>query len=457
MKRREAGLVGDDRVIRPSVSTGQKSVSVSPRDEVGFEAFPAPVPKSVRGKMGPSPEFLRELRERLKRDKENRALVEGVLPGDGSRPGRKEGVLVSRATMEQYLRRGQALFDRWKVVTGQEQRADEELDPVQFTNWLLSLKPGLKPSSWRMYRTSAINFLEGFPSIEQSEAIRLLETDVSHSSSPAEVARRHREAMKGNPDEDEDEDDKTSAKKERRLPIDALNRIKERLKLGSRSRYAEILRDWLDAGILTGLRPIEWRAAEVEIKPIEVSEEYPHGRIALLYVISAKATNGRGTGVARTLDISNFSDAELAVVRRHAGVCRAMMRSDDFLRVKGQVGTLLRQTCAALWPSRDGKGAQEGRHYALYSCRHQAIANWKSMGLPLEEIAALVGHGVSDTTAERYGKRRSGWAREVIPTPPRAVPEEVTMVRQRMNMFQERLKRNRELGIPYKGPDEFMI
>ncbi len=260
------------------------------------------------------------------------------------------------------------------------------------------------------------------------------------------------------PDEDGEDEDRTSALKEKRLPREALAKIKMRLRLGSRSRAAPLLRDWLDAGILTGLRPSEWRATDLVLRDVPVSDEHPWGRLAYLYVISAKATNGRGTGVARTLDLSLFGDEDLATVRRHVAACRSMLEARSFPRHKARAGELLRETCAALWPDpAGGTGPKEGRHYALYSCRHQAIANWKAVGMPLEEIAALVGHGVTDTVQERYGKRRSAWQPADIPVPPRPVPEEVGLVRQRVNLFKERMRLAGELGIPYSGPTEFPL
>jgi hypothetical protein len=43
---------------------------------------------------------------------------------------------------------------------------------------------------------------------------------------------------------------------------------------------------------------------------------------------------------------------------------------------------------------------------------NQAIANWKSMLEPAH-IAAIVGHGVTATASEHYGKRRSSPATHV--------------------------------------------
>ena len=434
------------------------------KNEVSLESFP--VSDTAGTREGPSEATLVLIRARLKRQYEDSAAKRGLVPGEGSQAGRISGTLVSRSTMEQYLRRGSMLFERWRLVTGAAPDNEEDADPVAWVNWLLSVKPSLKASTWRMYRQSVLHWLEGFPGQNTTEAMRLLETDITEGSRPEEVERR-RKAARGRggitgvtsvgEEGDEDDEDRTSALKEKRIPEDALEKIRMRLRLASRSRLAEALIDWLEAGVLTGLRPVEWAAVDMVVRSAPETEATPYGRMVLLYVINAKATNGRGTGVARTLDISRFSEREFGVVRRHAGRCRGWLESGRFTAVKGQCSTLLRNTVSALWPKGENGGIAEGRHYALYSCRHQAIANWKALNMPLEEIAAIVGHGVTSTTTERYGKRRSGWKPEKIPEPPRGIPEEVNMVRQRISMFHERLRQEKELGIKSSGPSEFTV
>src|SRR3546814_20504862 len=75
----------------------------------------------------------------------------------------------------------------------------------------------------------------------------------------------------------------------------------------------QILMDWLVAGIWTGLRPAEWRSTDLEMRE---DQPAPFGRRAWLYVINAKATNGRGNGMMRTLDLTNFSDPVLGSIGR---------------------------------------------------------------------------------------------------------------------------------------------
>lgn len=60
----------------------------------------------------------------------------------------------------------------------------------------------------------------------------------------------------------------------------------------------------------------------------------------------------------------------------------------------------------------------------------------------------MVGHGITRTAAESYGRRRSGWAPDEIVERPRPVPEEVFLVRQRIRFFEERMRMRAAVGLP---------
>ena len=375
----------------------------------------------------PQPERFPRPAKALLRD---RVAANGVDPSAGSRPSRpspspaaRRGTTVSQASLDQYLHKGQQLFDMFLREAG----ADKEgVSPVEWVTWLLSRKPTLKSSSWRVYRQAALHCLEGFPG-DTGRAIALLENDIIDVSRPPAVPEV------GSPR-------RTSAQKERRLPIEDFEKLETFLSRFSRSKLAPVVVDWLRAGILTGLRPSEWRATDLEVQPDPKS---PRGRRAWLYVLNAKATNGRGTGVARTLDISAFTDRDLDYVRRMSDRGRTWLEEGAYSEMQSNCAATLQGATARIWPTR-------GRSYSLYSCRHQAISNWKVILKP-EEIAAIVGHGVTATAAEHYGKRRSGWATEHIPVPPQPVEEELRQVRATMRRFDERFDLERRAGLRGAG------
>lgn len=188
-----------------------------------------------------------------------------------------------------------------------------------------------------------------------------------------------------------------------------------------------MLADWIRAGILTGLRPTEWKATELEVRE-DPSAAY--GRRVFLYVLNAKATDGRGTGLVRTLDLSAFPEME--TVRPMAKRSREWLEGNRYAEMQGQCSRLLYGVEAKIWPTRR-------YHCSPYSTRHQAISNWKSILQPAE-IAAIVRHGVTATAAEHYGKKRSSWPPTRIPASPRPVPEELAVVRDRIHLLEQRLR-----------------
>ena len=366
---------------------------------------------------GPRPETVEAVRKAARALLAARAAAVGVDPAAGSRPSRvsasasaRRGTMVAQSTLDQYLRKGRQLFDRFLRDTG---APGEDVQPQDLVIWLLSLKPTLKSSSWRLYRQSAIHFLEGFPG-ETDAALALLDNDVIDRGLPGSGAPAT---------------GKGATRKEKRLPISDFEKLTTYLAKFNRSKLAPVVVDWLRAGVLTGLRPTEWRATDLVVQTYLGS---PRGRRAWLYVLNAKATNGRGTGVVRTLDISAFTDRDLDCVRRMSDRGRTWLEAGNYVENQAACSAVMHGATTRIWP-------QRRYAYTLYSCRHQAVANWKLLLKP-EEVAALVGHGVTATAAEHYGKRRSGWATEHIPAPPRPVEEELRRVEATMRLYADRFR-----------------
>lgn len=91
-----------------------------------------------------------------------------------------------------------------------------------------------------------------------------------------------------------------------------------------------------------------------------------------------------------------------------------------------------------LWPNR-------AKHFALYSCRREFIAQAKMVYSPVE-VAALVGHSVDRTAQSHYGRvtKSSGGRDITLPTPD---PDDVARVRENVAPRLETLSRlHREAG-----------
>ncbi|SEI14469.1 site-specific integrase [Paraburkholderia hospita] len=145
---------------------------------------------------------------------------------------------------------------------------------------------------------------------------------------------------------------------------------------------------WLMAALATGLRPCEWQKAQL-------SEDG-----SALVVQNAKATNGRATGVSRTVPVR--AD-DLPVIRAHLqSLLELRARALTFSQIHNRCGEALNRACKIIW------GRDTSKRYALYSARHQYAANTKAVASP-EEVAALLGHHSTRTARRHYAPRRSAW------------------------------------------------
>ena len=323
---------------------------------------------------------------------------------DGRPEGRRsEANVVADSTAAAYRARGVSLLRRYCIENGLEPETD--VDPNEFALFVLSLRKAVKPATWRTYKQAALTALQGMSGDAIEDAVAILD----YSPAPEDVGARPlgaAEPLK-----------LTSAMKAKSVTFGNFERIRAAVLGGRVAPTAFHLRDWLVAGIATGLRPTEWRAAEIVRR--RVAEE---DRV-LLVVRSAKATSGRGNGAVRTLDLTSFRATTLAVVERMAKNGKAWEDEGLFDRRQDQCAKMLYRINARLFPNKDTV-------VALYTLRHQFATNMRSsVGTKQESLAAMMGHAI-DATSDGYGMKRSkGWAPEHILDVPAAVESEVATVR----------------------------
>lgn len=172
----------------------------------------------------------------------------------------------------------------------------------------------------------------------------------------------------------------------------------------------EDLRNWLKSGLLTGLRPIEWKNTKFIL----------YQNLPALSVENAKHTNGRGNGPTRTLLLEELSVSELKVIKEHLSNVRTFtsIGEDGYDFFYSGCAYALNKVCRKIWPRRL-------KHITLYSTRHQFSANAKSSGFSKAEVAALMGHAVDITATIHYGKKVGGNDKVLI----KPLKEEVDSVR----------------------------
>ncbi len=288
--------------------------------------------------------------------------------------------MTSPAALEAYRRRGAWLMARCAAATG-----NPEPGADAFARWVLSLRGGLRPSTWRLYRLSAAYALEGHPDHGAPAAADVL-------SAPAtERARPPR---------------RTSARRSKTVPPDDFLAILRALG-ESRSSYAQVLRTWIIATTCVGLRPCEWATATLD------------GTV--LTVQCAKFDEGeRGLDDTRDLDLAALPPDDLDAVRRMTQLGQGWQADSEFAAKHEACAALLRRTCAALWPTRP-------RRPTLYSFRHVFASNAKA-AVGEAETSALLGHAATRTAQTHYGKRTQAWKRGRPPLP-KPSPAAVAKVR----------------------------
>lgn len=350
-----------------------------------------------------------------------------------------QGKTRSRKTHEDYLRRGESLMDRYKRFANLTHLPAEAVDPVDFVNYCFSIKPTIKASAWRPYKQGIRTVLDTLPHERTSEAINLLDADINEDTGekkkkPINPNADPRQAIR-----------KTSADKEKRFPKKHFDQLLEYLKKFARSKHSDALVDWMIAGLATGLRPNEWAATDFEIRD---DPNMPNGKAVWLYVLNSKATNGRALGLVRTLDLSYCREETIGAVRRMSD------RGFGWLR-DGEYDAMQRQCAQVMYKACDAIPALKGKVYALYSLRHQFVANSKSL-YKNEEVSAMCGHLVVDTAIANYGKKTSAWPPEEIRDRARPVANEVAMVLPRITFFKQKVADEIAAGL-IKAPAGYEI
>ncbi|MBB4376222.1 hypothetical protein SAMN05216573_11363 [Bradyrhizobium sp. Rc3b] len=348
--------------------------------------------------------------------------------GDDAAPKVK---IATAETQREYLSRGLGLLKRY-MRESDLQLSLEDTDPQQFASWLLGLKPFLSRSTWRLYRASAIAIVQAIPSIYRDSAIAMLNADLKIGNDEGQSGKRNGE-----------EEEVRAARRAKRIDHQHFQQLRKILLVTSRSPAQAWLRDWLRAGIHTGLRPVEWSLTTFERRP---DRRFPNGRV-WLHVVSAKATDGRATH--RTLDLSNFSTEALEAVERMVNQSREWVLAGTWSQRQYDVSKLLRKLCKTLFP-------RMKKQYTLYSLRHQFIANMKTI-YTREEVAAMVGHISLETQVEHYGKRRLAWDSRLITEVPMPVEEQVAQIKKRLELFDLRKidRATKEAAKRGVDPDDF--
>ncbi len=180
---------------------------------------------------------------------------------------------------------------------------------------------------------------------------------------------------------------RTSSRKRKGIPQRDFEALVARLSNPKQnSDYAKRTAIWLVAAAATGVRPCEWRTAQLNEDATQ------------LIVQNAKATNGRANGASRTIVIR--AEDSQSIQAHLASMDELLARGYTFAHIHQCCSIALNRACKALW------GKDPTKRYALYSARHQFAANAKAT-TSQQEVARLLGHRSIRTARRHYAPRRS--------------------------------------------------
>lgn len=289
------------------------------------------------------------------------------------KPTRTEG------TTQKYLARAQQLL--MTIPTSYLSNPEIGLHPLEIAKWLHDTAPGLRKSTFRLYKAALGCYMEHM-------AKQYPEAAADYAAGHAELQKLSSKLAaprKSLPD-------RTSSGKVKYVHLDDLMALCLNM-VTSNSEWRRRACLWLASGIISGLRPIEW-------KNTEILEKTSDGGLTLK-VANAKNTNGRANGEYREISIPPGWMAEY--VTKHLQELQTWLSHGfDYEDYYATSRNELRRAVLELWPN------NKNRHYSLYSGRHQFCANLKREGKTKREVADQMGHASEETASEHYGKRRSG-------------------------------------------------
>ncbi len=299
-----------------------------------------------------------------------------------------------------YRDRGAGLYFgyRWEECIP---AGDGDYCVVGFAEWLLSSRLLWSEGTWRSNRAAATFYIRGFPDDRVDQALALLEF-------PGQRIL-HRQ-----------DDDDVACLMDRAH----FQKIRDKLRLVSRSDYAVSLDDWMVAGVCTGVGPDEWMLTELDLRAEGVDQRF------LLHIFNTRSTHLGSDGSYRTLDLSEFPADVLEIIRRVSDQGREWTLAGEYANRKSTLSKLLELTSRELFP-------HMRLRYTLDSLQHQSIANAQTRWGHVE-VSAVLGDAFIDRNLRNYAHRRRAWDDCYITAIPKPSKESVLRFRRILKMYEDR-------------------
>lgn len=259
-----------------------------------------------------------------------------------------------------------------------------------FGLWMIGKKSKIASSSWRQYRSAVLCYAQSSRILDHAILFRILNSDEVKSIKCSVEGRN---------------------KRAKSIKVEDVLLVKEYL-FSKKNRHSHIMTYcFFMASMVVGFRPCEWKNCTIEFYADGVAVE----------VLNGKFTNGRSFGEKRKIHVDNSAAEEIFFIKKwleYIDKIRNNCESDEHFakeydnRIKA-MQKQFRVMNAAIFP-------QRAKKIQLYTARHQAAANFKSMGFSQVELAALMGQASIYTAPQHYGRKsqgRGGNSTKVKPDP----------------------------------------
>ena len=251
---------------------------------------------------------------------------------------------------------------------------NNSINPDLVNSWFMIIGDEFSQSTWRQYKAAIM---------------QAYENDISnYSHEHAILEKKSSRALQVH-------SKRTSGKKLKCVIPEAWRLLASKLNARARGgyRYSEGLLNILQASLATGLRPTEWFRCRIAIHAID-------GR-KILEVQNAKHSNGRANGKFRAIYLDKLPPDDFRAVTSAVMFCDT--DEDKALSLLVSLRNELYRAKLAL--KKDN--VMLCQNVAMYSFRHQCIADAKCTFSSGSSTAALVGHNSIHTAWRHYAKRKN--------------------------------------------------
>ena len=302
-------------------------------------------------------------------------------------------------TKQKYIARALSLVNKAKKELNIPE--NELIDPRQFAIWFYDGRMNISKNSFRVYKSSImyyfVEYLKTDASLEAADYLIRVNSNASYKKST-----------------------KTSALKMKKIPEDDLEKLIEYLDSND-SKWDKYIKTWILSTILCGLRPSEWKNAELVTYADKIA----------LKVENAKNTNGRANGNFRILLLHEFIESDLDIVKEQIYNVKSFTQLNEFESFYEDCSSRLNYINNKIFPRRK-------KNITLYSGRHQFSANMK-VTKSKAEVAALMGHAVDSTATLHYGKKMFGSSKGSMVSP---IQEQVETVKTKDREYNSEIRNN---------------